>query len=102
MKVTNSKQLSAYLKDARLNMKLSQSKVGNKVGIRQDTVSSFEQNPDSTKLETLFKILSALNLELDIKVRNPELAHSNVKDKPLDDQAQATATAQNQEWKEEW
>ncbi|GIU43843.1 transcriptional regulator [Shewanella sairae] len=93
MKVTNSKQLSAYLKDARLNMKLSQSKVASKVGIRQDTVSSFEQNPDSTKLETLFKILSALNLELDIKVRNSELAERLNDDK---------STAPEQEWKEEW
>jgi len=93
MKVTNSKQLSAYLKDARLNMKLSQSKVGNKVGIRQDTVSSFEQNPDSTKLETLFKILSALNLELDVKVRNPELGSELHDDK---------AITSDQEWKEEW
>ncbi|MCL1066249.1 hypothetical protein L2735_05430 [Shewanella olleyana] len=49
MKVTNSKQLSAYLKDARLNMKLPQSKVASKVGIRQDTFSSFEQSPDTTK-----------------------------------------------------
>ncbi|GGP69532.1 MULTISPECIES: helix-turn-helix domain-containing protein [Shewanella] len=93
MKVTNSKQLSAYLKDARLNMKLSQSKAASKVGIRQDTVSSFEQNPDSTKLETLFKILSALNLELDIKVRNPELGGELVDDK---------AIPTEQEWKEEW
>ncbi|QQX80012.1 helix-turn-helix domain-containing protein [Shewanella sp. KX20019] len=93
MKVTNSKQLSAYLKDARLNMKLSQSKVAHKVGIRQDTVSSFEQNPGSTKLETLFKILSALNLELDIKVRNPELAS-----KLLDDRTMSS----DREWKEEW
>ena len=92
MKVTNSKQLSAYLKDTRLNMRLSQSKVGNKVGIRQDTVSSFEQNPDATKLDTLFKILSALNLELDVKVRNAELA-DNGNDKTI---------ISNQEWKEEW
>lgn len=83
MKVTNAKQLSTCLKDARLNAQLSQSKVASKVGIRQDTVSSFELNPDSTKLETLFKILSALNLELDIKVRNPQLVDE-------------------QEWKEEW
>ncbi|WP_351124078.1 helix-turn-helix domain-containing protein [Shewanella sp. T24-MNA-CIBAN-0130] len=93
MKVTNSKQLSAYLKDARLNMKLSQSKAASKVGIRQDTVSSFEQNPDSTKIETLFKILSALNLELDIKVRNPELGCELVDDR---------AIPTEQEWKEEW
>ncbi|KPZ69575.1 Antitoxin HipB [Shewanella sp. P1-14-1] len=93
MKVTNSKQLSAYLKDARLNMKLTQSKVASKVGIRQDTVSSFEQNPDSTKVETLFKILSALNLELDIKVRSaePECQRVNYDSKVAEPH-----------WKEEW
>jgi len=93
MKVTNSKQLSSYLKDVRLNTGLSQSKVGNKVGIRQDTVSNFEQNPDSTKLDTFFKILSALNLELDIKVRNSDLTASSPDGK--------TALSE-QEWNEEW
>jgi HTH-type transcriptional regulator/antitoxin HipB len=93
MKVTNAKQLSVYLKDARLNEHLSQSKVASKVGIRQDTVSSFELNPDSTKLETLFKILSALNLELDIKVRNPQLVNERRHD---------NAIMPDCEWKEEW
>lgn len=69
MKVTSAKQLSTCLKDARLSQKLSQGKVAGKVGIRQDTVSSFELNPESTKLETLFKILAALELSLDIRPR---------------------------------
>ena len=69
MKVTSAKQLSACLKDARLSQKLAQGKVAGKVGIRQDTVSSFELNPESTKLETLFKILAALELSLDIRPR---------------------------------
>lgn len=85
MKVTNTRQLSAYMKDVRETKKLSQSKVASKVGIRQDTVSSFGLSPDSTKLETFFKILSALNLELDIKPRN-ESGSSN----------------SNSGWKEEW
>lgn len=89
MKVTTSKQLSNYLKDARLAMKLSQSKVASKVGIRQDTVSSFEQNPDSTKLETLFKLLSSLNLELEVKPR-------------AQDADSARTTPETQDWKEEW
>ncbi|MEO3736825.1 helix-turn-helix domain-containing protein [Shewanella baltica] len=97
MKVTNAKQLSTYLKDARLKAHLTQSKVASKVaskvGIRQDTVSSFELNPDSTKLETLFKIFSALNLELDIKVRNPQL---------VDERRHDDATVPEQEWREEW
>ncbi|QCJ71905.1 transcriptional regulator [Providencia heimbachae] len=85
MKVTNTRQLSAYMKDVRETKKLSQSKVASKVGIRQDTVSNFELSPDSTKLETFFKILSALNLELDIKPRN-ENGSSNT----------------DSGWKEEW
>lgn len=93
MKVTNSKQLSAYLKDARLNMNFSQGKVASKVGIRQDTVSNFELNPDSTKLDTLFKILSALNLELDVKVRNSQLANPP---------NTAASSESNKAWKEEW
>lgn len=88
MKVTNSKQLSSYLKDVRITQKLSQGKVANKVGIRQDTVSSFEQHPDSTKLETFFKILSALNLELTVTPRNANTANNDA----------AAASS----WKEEW
>ncbi|AIR69942.1 MULTISPECIES: helix-turn-helix domain-containing protein [Dickeya] len=89
MKVTNSKQLSSYLKDVRITQKLSQGKVASKVGIRQDTVSSFEQHPDSTKLETFFKILSALNLELTITPRNANAANNE-------------ASAATSSWKEEW
>jgi HTH-type transcriptional regulator/antitoxin HipB len=84
MKITSAKQLSAYLRDARLSQKLSQGKVADKVGIRQDTVSSFELNPESTKLDTLFKILAALELSLDIKPR------TDPSDSPSSD------------WKEEW
>uniref|UniRef100_UPI003F656741 helix-turn-helix domain-containing protein n=1 Tax=Dickeya oryzae TaxID=1240404 RepID=UPI003F656741 len=89
MKVTNSKQLSSYLKDVRITQKLSQGKVASKVGIRQDTVSSFEQHPDSTKLETFFKILSALNLELTITPRNMDAANNE-------------ASVAESSWKEEW
>ncbi|EQC00746.1 helix-turn-helix domain-containing protein [Photorhabdus temperata] len=93
MKVTNSKQLSVYLKDVRLTQKLTQGKVASKVGIRQDTVSSFEQHPDSTKLETFFKILSALNLELDIRPRNSTEINLSLED---------DRTVSDQVWKEEW
>ena len=70
MNITSAKQLSACLRDIRLAQQRSQSKVASRVGIKQDTVSSFELNPESTKLETLFKILAALELSVDIKPRN--------------------------------
>ncbi len=84
MNITSAKQLSACLRDIRLAQQRSQSKVASSVGIKQDTVSSFELNPESTKLETLFKILAALELSIDIKPRN--------------EAADSAASA----WKEEW
>ncbi|WP_445402203.1 helix-turn-helix domain-containing protein [Zobellella sp. An-6] len=84
MKITSAKQLGTHLRDARLSENLSQGKVAGKVGIRQDTVSNFELN--TTKLDTFFKILSALNLELEVKPRG-------AKNVDLDS---------SQDWKEEW
>lgn len=83
MKITNAKQLSAYLRDVRLSEDLSQGKVASKVGIRQDTVSSFELQPGTTKLETFFKILSALDLELEVRAKGSD-------------------TQSSEGWKEEW
>ena len=97
MKVTNSRQLSAYIKNIRLNQKQSQTDTAKKVGIRQDTISSFELNPDSTKLNTFFKILSALNLELEVKVRNSKLSEQH----QGNNSAERVNTSDSK-WKEEW
>ncbi len=80
MKITTTKQLSAYLRDVRLGEKLSQTDVAKMVGIRQDTVSSFELRPDSTKRETFFKLISALELDIEITLRRDN----------------------NNDWQEEW
>ncbi|TCJ96214.1 hypothetical protein EV694_1768 [Volucribacter psittacicida] len=37
--------------------------------MKQATVSAFENTPDSTKLETLFKLLAGLELELVVQPR---------------------------------
>ena len=83
MKIINVSQLSAHLRDVRLSKKLSQGKVASKVGIRQDTVSSFELQPGTSRLETFFRILSALELELEVKPKGSDTQSSEV-------------------WKEEW
>lgn len=69
-KATTVGELSNHLRDIRKSQDLSQANVAKKVGIRQDTVSAFELQGESTKLATLFKILSALNLEIQIVPRN--------------------------------
>lgn len=78
-KTTTVKELSNYIRDVRVSKGLTQSNIAKKVGLRQDTISSFELHGESTKLYTLFKILSALNLEIQIAPRNT-----------------------NSGWKEEW
>ena len=46
-----------------------------KIGIKQATISNFENNPDNTSLTTFFKILQSLELSMtlcDAKNASPE------------------------------
>jgi len=81
--VRSPKELALLVMSQRKMLKLSQAAIGDLVGLRQKTISGFENKPESTQLDTLFRILSALNLELTI----------SAKDKPLQ---------QDPLWKEEW
>ncbi|WP_130537063.1 helix-turn-helix domain-containing protein [Thiomicrorhabdus indica] len=67
MRVNSAKELAVYLQDQRLTNKLSQNLVADLASVRQATVSSFESKPENAKLETLFKLLSALDLELEVR-----------------------------------
>jgi HTH-type transcriptional regulator / antitoxin HipB len=66
MIVHSARELAIYMRDSRKQQKLSQTEAGDRVGIDQSTVSGFENNPEGTKLETLFRLLSSLELELEI------------------------------------
>jgi len=77
----STQELAEYIRDRRKRQKLSQAEVGDRVGVKQGTISAFENNPEGTKLETLFKLMSALDLELQVIPK--EKAH-------------------NQGWQEEW
>lgn len=83
MLITLPKNLAAIIINQRKKLKLSQSEVGNLVGLKQSTISAFENQPEKTKLDTLFRILAALNLEIEISPKNKAIK---------------TAT----DWKEEW
>lgn len=82
MLIRSPKELAMMMTSHRKKLKLSQGKVGDLVGLKQQTISEFEIKPDNTQLETLFRIMSALNLDITV----------SPKDDPL------TQT----EWKEEW
>ena len=82
MLIRSPKELALFASTQRKKLKLSQTAIGNLVGLKQATISAFENKPESTKLDTLFHILSAMNLDVQV----------TLKDKKINDQP----------WSEEW
>lgn len=66
MVIHSAKELAEFARDYRSRMKLSQTELGDRVGLPQKTVSAFESRSDSTKLGTFFKLISALGLEFQL------------------------------------
>ena len=73
------KQLANLILLTRQKNNWTQVELAKKVGIKQATISNFENNPDNTKLSTFFKLLQAMNLTLKIEDKNTE-KHSNDED----------------------
>jgi HTH-type transcriptional regulator/antitoxin HipB len=84
MNITRTEQLSALVKAYRKKHGLTQADIAELVGLRVATISDFENKPQSCKLATFFKILAALQLQLDITPREP------------------TTDAKTKEWQEGW
>lgn len=59
-------QLANRLKLIRQRNGWTQSELAKKVGLKQATISHFENAPDNTSLATLFKLLQSLELSLDV------------------------------------
>lgn len=86
MQITSAKMLANAVRDQRKAQKITQSDTAKLVGIKQTTISAFENMPEGTKVETLFKLLAALDLELHVQPRNSNTETQN----------------SNQQWNEEW
>lgn len=70
--VYSPKSLGSAIKRQRKVKKLSQSDAGSAFKIEQSTVSSIEQGAPGTRLETLFRLLAALDLEIVIRPKKVE------------------------------
>ncbi len=66
------KQLADTLLLDRQKNGLIQVEIAKKVGIKQATVSNFENNPEKCSLATMFKIIQALNLHLEINEKRKD------------------------------
>jgi len=61
------RQLGQILKGQRSTRHLTQAEVATRVGLLPKTVSKLERDPDTATLESLFKLLSSLQLELVVR-----------------------------------
>jgi HTH-type transcriptional regulator/antitoxin HipB len=60
MFIRSPKELASLAIGQRKKLGLSQTALGELVGLKQKTISAFENKPESTELNTLFRILSAI------------------------------------------
>lgn len=65
--VRTPRQLSQVLRDFRVRQNLTQRTAAMNVGLLPKTISGLEQKPEGSSIESLFRLLSALNLELVIR-----------------------------------
>ncbi|MCA6063698.1 helix-turn-helix domain-containing protein [Thalassolituus marinus] len=87
MKITSPRGLADALQQARKQQNQTQKTIGALAGTKQSTVSAFETSPEHARIETLFKLLSALNMELVLESRGQESANG---------------PANSQAWDQEW
>lgn len=63
------KQIGAIIRRARRNARLTQAELGQRIGLRQATISRLEKGEDETRLSTLLDALTALGLEIIVDKR---------------------------------
>jgi HTH-type transcriptional regulator/antitoxin HipB len=64
------KQLGAILRRARKAAHLTQAQLGERISLRQATVSKLEDGASATQLRTAMAVLAALDLELVVRPRS--------------------------------
>ena len=68
-KISSPETLGKALRAERKNKGMSQKVVGHSVGMEQHTISKIEKGNPGTELNTLFRLLAALELELTLQPR---------------------------------
>ena len=68
-KISSPENLGQALRAERKRKGMTQKVVGHSVGMEQHTISKIEKGNPGTELNTLFRLLAALDLELNIQPR---------------------------------
>lgn len=64
MLIHSTTDLAQFYRDQRKQHRISQTAIAQEIAIRQDTISKFELKPDNVRLDTVFRLLAALNIEM--------------------------------------
>jgi HTH-type transcriptional regulator/antitoxin HipB len=79
-KIISPESLGFALREERRKKGLNQTELGRSVGVDQTTVSKVEQGKPGTRLDTLFRLLSALDLELILQPKGVSSSTTNEED----------------------
>lgn len=63
------KQIGTHIRRNRKRLGLSQRELGDRAGLRQETISLIENGNAATRMDTMLAVLAALDLELAIGSR---------------------------------
>ena len=66
----NAKQIGNTIRRNRKRLGLSQSELGDRAGLRQETISLIETGNPAARLDTMLMVLATLDLEFRIAVRS--------------------------------
>jgi HTH-type transcriptional regulator/antitoxin HipB len=66
----NPKQIGNLIRRARKHRKWSQTQLGERAGLRQETISLIEAGNPASRIDTLLAVLAALDLEFRIGPRS--------------------------------
>lgn len=64
------RQIGALIRRARKRLAMSQRELGDRVGLRQETISMIETGNPASRLDTMLAVLAALDLEFRIAARS--------------------------------
>ncbi len=64
------KQIGTLIRRTRKKRGLSQTELGDRAGLRQETISLIESGNPATRIDTLLIVLAALDLEIHVTARS--------------------------------
>ncbi|QRN04256.1 helix-turn-helix domain-containing protein [Legionella sp. MW5194] len=66
----NTNELAILLRERRKKLQLTQKEMGERVGLKQKTISALENNPENASIRTLQRVLAALEMDMQLTPKN--------------------------------